>query len=54
MSLPPPQKKDTLCHWDWGGGVAGLDLAQKGRAGDAIISLTTNGAHMRHHFLQAL
>jgi hypothetical protein len=32
----PPQK-DTICHWDWGEGVAGFDLAQKGRAGDAII-----------------
>jgi hypothetical protein len=32
----PPQR-DTICHWDWGEGVAGFDLAQKGRAGDAII-----------------
>ena len=31
----PP--KDTICHWDWGEGVAGFDLAQKERAGDAII-----------------
>ncbi len=30
-------QKDTICHWDWGEGVAGFDLAQKGRAGDAII-----------------
>ncbi len=35
--LPPPPKKDTICRWDWGEGVAGFDLAQKGRAGDAII-----------------
>jgi hypothetical protein len=27
--LPPPPKKDTICHWDWGEGVAGFDLAQK-------------------------
>jgi hypothetical protein len=32
---PPP--KDTICHWDWGEGVAGFDLVQKGRAGDVII-----------------
>jgi hypothetical protein len=31
----PP--KDIICHWDWGEGVAGFDLLQKGRAGDAII-----------------
>ncbi len=30
-------QKDTICRWDWGEGVAGFDLAQKGRAGDAII-----------------
>ncbi len=35
----PP--KDTICHWDWGEGVAGFDLAQKGRAGDAIIMMWT-------------
>ncbi len=34
---PPPPKKDTIGRWDWGEGVAGFDLAQKGRAGDAII-----------------
>ncbi len=32
---PPP--KNTICHWDWGEGEAGFDLAQKGRARDAII-----------------
>jgi hypothetical protein len=32
-----PPKKDTICHWDWGEGVAGFDLAQKRRAGDEII-----------------
>ncbi len=32
----PPQK-DTICHWDWGEGVAGFDLVCKGRAGDKII-----------------
>jgi hypothetical protein len=32
----PPQK-DTICHWDWGEGVAGFDLAWKGRAGDETI-----------------
>jgi hypothetical protein len=26
-STDPPQK--TLCHWDWGEGVAGFDLVQK-------------------------
>ncbi len=30
-------QKDTICRWDWGEGVAGFNLAQKGRAGDAII-----------------
>jgi hypothetical protein len=30
-------QKDTICHWDWGEGVAGFYLAQKGRAGDVII-----------------
>ncbi len=25
----PPPKKDTICRWDWGEGVAGFDLAQK-------------------------
>jgi hypothetical protein len=30
-------QKDTICRWDWEGGVAGFDLAQKGRAGDANI-----------------
>jgi hypothetical protein len=34
---PPAQKKDTICRWDWGEGVAGFDLLQKGKAGDAII-----------------
>ncbi len=33
----PPPPKDTICHWDWGEGVAGFDLVQKGRARDAII-----------------
>jgi hypothetical protein len=39
MSCPyhPPPKKDTLCRWDWGEGVAGFNLARKGRAGDKII-----------------
>jgi hypothetical protein len=38
MSCPyQPPLKDTICHWDWGEGVAGFNLAQKGRAGDAII-----------------
>ena len=32
-----PLPKDTICHWDWGEGVAGFNLAQKGRAGDEII-----------------
>ncbi len=31
----PP--KDTICRWDWEEGVAGFNLAQKGRAGDATI-----------------
>jgi hypothetical protein len=35
----PPPKKDTICHWDWGEWVAGLHLAQKRRAGDAIIMM---------------
>ncbi len=30
-------QKDTICRWDWGEGRAGFNLAQKGRAGDAII-----------------
>ncbi len=30
-------QKDTICRCDWGEGVAGFDLSQKGRAGDAII-----------------
>ncbi len=30
-------QQDTTCRWDWGEGVAGFDLLQKGRAGDAII-----------------
>jgi hypothetical protein len=30
-------QKDTICRWDWGEGVAGFDLVQKERAGDAII-----------------
>jgi hypothetical protein len=30
-------KKHTICHWDRGEGVAGFNLAQKGRARDAII-----------------
>jgi hypothetical protein len=37
VPLPTPPKKDTICCWDWGEGVAGFDLAQKGMAGDAII-----------------
>jgi hypothetical protein len=32
-----PSPKRHICRWDWGEGVAGFDLAQKGRAGDAII-----------------
>jgi hypothetical protein len=35
----PP--KDAICHWDWGEGVAGFDLVQKGRAGDTIIMRCT-------------
>ncbi len=31
----PPQKRH-ICHWDWGEGVEGFNLAQKGRAGDEI------------------
>jgi hypothetical protein len=31
--LPP---KRHICRWDWEEGVAGFDLAQKGRAGDEI------------------
>ncbi len=31
----PP--KDTMCRWDWEEGVAGFDLAQKGRPRDANI-----------------
>ncbi len=38
---PPPQKKNTICHWDWGEGVAGFDLARKARAGDTIIMRQT-------------
>jgi hypothetical protein len=34
---PPPPPKDTIFCWDWGEGVAGFGLAQKGRAGYAII-----------------
>jgi hypothetical protein len=34
-TTPPP--KDKICHWDWGEGVAGFNMVQKGRAGDAII-----------------
>jgi hypothetical protein len=30
-------KKDTVFHYDWGEGVAGFDLVQKGKARDAII-----------------
>jgi hypothetical protein len=41
---PPP--KDTICHWDWGEGVAGFDLAWKGRAGDKIIMRCTMTAMM--------
>jgi hypothetical protein len=37
VPLPPPPKKGTICCWDWGEGVAGFNLAQKGRAGDAGI-----------------
>ncbi len=39
MSCPyhPHPPKDTIFCWDWGEGVAGFDLAQKGRARDAII-----------------
>jgi hypothetical protein len=32
---PPPN--DAICRWDWGEGVAGFDLVEKGRARDAII-----------------
>ncbi len=31
---PPPKRH--ICRWDWGEGVAGFDLAQKGRARDEI------------------
>jgi hypothetical protein len=31
----PPQKR-LICRWDWGEGVAGFDLARKGRAEDEI------------------
>ena len=31
---PPPKRH--ICCWDWGEGVAGFDLAWKGRAGDKI------------------
>ncbi len=34
-------QKDTICRWDWGEGVTGFNLAQKGRAGDAIITRWT-------------
>jgi hypothetical protein len=37
LCLYQPSQKDTICHWDWGEGVAGFNLVQKGRAGDAII-----------------
>jgi hypothetical protein len=33
----PTLPNNTICHWDWGEGVSGFDLVQKGRAGDAII-----------------
>jgi hypothetical protein len=36
MPLHPPPKRHNLPLY-WGEGVAGLDLAQKGSAGDAII-----------------
>jgi hypothetical protein len=36
LPLPPPQKKHNLLL-GLGGGVAGFDLALKGRAGDVII-----------------
>ncbi len=38
MCLPPPQKKDPICHWDWEKGVARFHLAWKGRAGVVIIT----------------
>ena len=31
-----PSPKRHICRWDWGEGVAGLDLVWKGRAGDEI------------------
>ncbi len=34
---PPPPKKDTIFHWDWGEGVARFDLVQKGRAGKGYV-----------------
>ena len=37
MSCPTTPPKKTICHWDWGEGVAGFDLAQKRRAGDVLI-----------------
>jgi hypothetical protein len=39
--LPTPLQKDTICHWDWGEGVAGFNLVQKERAGDKIIMRRT-------------
>jgi hypothetical protein len=32
---PPPKRHNITLGW--GGGVAGFDVVQKGRAGDAII-----------------
>jgi hypothetical protein len=37
VPLPTTPKQDKICSWDWEEGKAGFDLAQKGRAGDAII-----------------
>ncbi len=37
VSMSCPYHKDTICYWDWGEGVAGFNMAQKGRAGDVII-----------------
>jgi hypothetical protein len=31
-----PPKKRHICRWEWGEGVAGFNLAWKGRAGDKI------------------
>jgi hypothetical protein len=42
MSFPyHPPKKDTICRWDMGEGVAGFDLEQKERVGDVIIKRWT-------------